>query len=516
MNKITPKILLIEPPFNRLYKDTYSLDRYPLSLGYLATTIRKETNWQILTYNADFNTNLKKELMDLKYLTGEGFQNYIKNLNDLSYHVWLEIKKTIKDFQPDVIGISAKSQNFKSAANIAKIAKEIDKDIIVIIGGPHPTIVNTEILKDKNIDIVVRGEGERTIIELLNCIIKEEKQFEGIKGISYQFGDKRIENPPRELIEDLNNLGFPHEYAKETLKDFNLYPKSAFSNIFSTRGCPYNCFFCGSKYIWGREVRFRSIDNIISEIKLLKRMGIKHINFDDDTFGINNNFIKKLCLSLIEHCPGLKWSCEIHVKLVNEENISIMKKSGCQHLKIGIESGNNEILKKIRKNITIEEALKAIQIIEKSGIDYSTFFIVGFPDETEKTLQDTISVIKKINGLIIYSIFTPYPGTEAYEYCKTNGLIPDNFDISLYNHQSPENCFCKNLSKEIFRKYTKQIEEYIDNHNSKRRLRYIFSIDNLFLFPIYLKKYGIKNGLLIILFALKNFLSAYKETTPNR
>jgi radical SAM superfamily enzyme YgiQ (UPF0313 family) len=309
------------------------------------------------------------------------------------------------------VGISAKTQNFKSATIIAKIAKEINCKIIVIIGGPHATIADTDILKNDDIDIVVRGEGESTIVDLLKNIGKGEKKLELVAGISYRDQGKIIKNPPRELIENLNILGFPHEYAKDTLKNYSQYPITAFSNIFSTRGCPYNCFFCGSKYIWGRKVRFRSVDNIISEVRSLQQMGLDRVNFDDDTFGVTSHFIKSLCLALIEHCPGLTWTCEVHVKLVNEENISIMKKAGCDHLSIGIESGNNEILKKIRKNITIEEAFDAIHIIEKYDIDYSTFFIVGFPFDTEETLQDTISAIKKINGHLLYSIFTPYPGT---------------------------------------------------------------------------------------------------------
>jgi radical SAM superfamily enzyme YgiQ (UPF0313 family) len=501
------KILIIEPVFHRLYKKTFSLDRYPLSLGYLATTIKKETNWQVMTYNADFNPNLKNENMDIKYLTGEGFQNYLKNLNNLSYPVWLEIKKTIVDFQPDVVGISAKTQNFKSATIIAKITKEISNKIVVVIGGPHATIANTEILKDDNIDIVVRGEGEGTIVDLLNNIGKEDSKFELIAGISYRYRDKIIENPPRELIRDLNTLGFPHEYAKDTLKNYSQYPKSAFSNIFSTRGCPHNCFFCGSKYIWGRKVRFRNVENIISEIRSLQQMGVTHINFSDDTFGINSNFIKSLCLALIEHCPSLRWSCEIHVKLVTEENISIMKTAGCDQIQIGIESGNNEMLKRIRKNITIEEAFNAIKIIEKYGIYYGAFFILGFPDDTEETLQDTISAMKKINGGLCYSIFTPYPGTEAYEYCKTNGLIPDNFDISLYSHQSPENCFCKNVSKERLYEIRMGIESYVDNQNYCKGFESIFSRKKLIDIPIFFKSYGLKNGTLIIFLALKNYAS---------
>ena len=142
------------------------------------------------------------------------------------------------------------------------------------------------------------------------------------------------------------------------------------------------------------------------------------ITFEDDTFGINKDYIARLCDAIIAGCPGLKWSCELHVKLADEKIISLMKKAGCYSISIGIESGNNEILKKIRKNITIEEAMKVCRIIKKQGIELCGFFMVGFPYETEDTLKDTMIAMNKIDyDALVYSIFTPYPGTESFEFC---------------------------------------------------------------------------------------------------
>src|SRR5450759_1075435 len=133
-----PRILLVEPPFYRLFKDTYSLERYPLSLGYLGGEIRKHTNWDVLAYNADFQPN--NESITVSCLTGIGFDNYLDNLNDLSRHIWKEIDLTIREYAPDVVGISAKSQNFASALLVARIVKRLNQDTIVILGGPHPSM----------------------------------------------------------------------------------------------------------------------------------------------------------------------------------------------------------------------------------------------------------------------------------------------------------------------------------------------------------------------------------------
>jgi len=432
------RILLIEPPFYRLYKATYSLTRYPLSLGYLAGTITKMTDWNVMVYNADFCQN-EEPSIKLDYMIGEGFKNYVNNLKNIDYAIWREIEAVIVEFRPSIIAITSKSQNFISVANVAKIAKKIDKEIVIIIGGPHPTLVGGKILGNPDIDLCVRGEGEITIIELLNAI-ENNKRMNGINGISYKDNGDIIDNPPRNFIDNLDELCFPHQSAAEVLKDYHKYPKRAFQYIFATRGCPYDCFFCGSRYIWGRKVRYRSPENIAKEINSLQVSGVHFVHFDDDTFGVNKKFLKDLCFALKNKCHGINWSCEIHVNLVDDENISLMKSAGCSKIMIGIESGNNHVLKENRKNITIEKALGAANIIKKYKLSLAAFFIVGFPQETKESLYDTLDAIKKIpTNDIFYSIFTPYPGTEAFEFCKEKGLIDEVFDVSLYNHQSDYN-----------------------------------------------------------------------------
>ena len=484
------RILLIEPPFYRLYKDTYSLTRYPLSLGYLTGTINKKTDWKVMAYNADFYQN--EEPLKTTFLIGEGFKNYLNNLKNVDYITWKEVKTVISDFRPSIVAITSKSQNFSSAAIVAKIAKSIDKEIVVIIGGPHPTMIGGKILENSDIDLCVRGEGEVTIIELLDAI-ENNKKLTGINGISYKDNGKIIDNPPRALIDNLDELCFPHQGADKVLKDYNQYPKMAFKNIFATRGCPYNCFFCGSRNIWGRKVRYRSPDNIVKEINSLQALGVNSIHFDDDTFGVNKKYLKELCLALKEKCQGISWSCEIHVNLVDDENISLMKSAGCIFIMMGVESGNNQLLKENRKNITIEQAFAAAKIIKRHNIVLSVFFIVGFPQETIESLNDTLRAIKKIpaDG-IVYSIFTPYPGTEAFDFCKEKGLINDSFDVSLYNHQSPLNCFSVNLSREQFRAIANKIEKFIERKNAQE--------DAIMIIKIFFSKNGLhqfrKRGIL--------------------
>lgn len=486
------KILLIEPPFCRLFKDTFSLDRFPLSLGYLSGTILKETDWNVMIYNADFFAHSDPDPYKISYITGIGFGNYMKNLKELSGQIWKEVKSNILAYKPTVVGISAKSQNFASARIVAKIVKEINKQIIVIVGGPHPSMAGREVLLNcPDIDICVKGEGERTIVELLNAIANK-RDFKNIQGIFYRNNSEIIESAPRDFIKDLDTLCFPNQGAYKVLMDYEKYPTTAFNHIFSARGCPYNCFFCGSRNIWSRKVRFRSNENVIEEIKDIRKEGLRSVNFEDDTFGVSDRRINDLCNAIIKHCPELKWKCEIPVKLVKEKNISLMKNAGCYQIQMGIESGNNEILKRIRKNITIEEAISACKIINKYGIELILFFMVGFPYDTEDTINDTLAAMKKIKcNKIEYSIFTPYPGTEAFEICKENGLIDDNYDVSLFNHQSPNNCFCINLTHERFRMLVSKCENYVDRKNKINRIKQIFSTNSIWR----IKEIGMANAL---------------------
>jgi len=478
VNKNKKRILLIEPPFYRLFKKTYSLTKYPLSLAYVAAAIKTQTDYEVMVYNVDFS--YREESIKNTYLTGKGFKNYIRTLNNPLENIWQEIKNVVESFAPDIVGISVKAQNFASSFMVAKIIKEVNRDILIIAGGPHASLAFKDILSKNVFDVCVRGEGEVTVVELLRTIDKQGNLGD-TAGLAYRSGEEIVISQNRGYITDLDSLPFPHEFAPQVLKDYDRYPKVAFQGIFATRGCPYNCFFCGSRGIWGRNVRYRSVANVSKEIELLCNRGVKRIHFEDDTFGLDRRYTIELCESLMQKCKGVSWSCELHVKSVDENIIHTMRKSNCVQILLGIESGNNEILKKIRKNITIEEALDACAIIQKNGISLYCFFMIGFPWDTLETIQDTMLAIRKIkNSEIDYSIFTPYPGTEAYEFCKEKDLITEPFNISLYNHQSPENSFCLNISHSEFRKIAYKIEQMLDTRNVicrfKQKMKKLFRL----------------------------------------
>ena len=471
------RLMLIEPPFYRLYHDQYCLVKYPLALGYLSGSILKNTNWSVQTYNADFNIEKKIFVPENDYISGEGFKRYLSSLKDYSLPIWKEIKNSIKQFNPSVVGISAKTQNFISATIVAKIAKEINPDIKILVGGVHSTMNGSKVLNCKNIDFLAIGEGENTIVELLHALEKDT-ELNSVSGIVFRDNGKIINTKPRAYVEDLDLLDFPLTNAPKVFKDFDKYPKEAFGYIFASRGCPYACTFCESKSMWTRKVRYRSPENVVAELKQMNEFGINKVNFDDDTFGISKKNIKTINNLMHDELPNMTYTCETVVQLAKDENVvKDMKHGGCTGVFVGIESGNNEMLKKIKKTQTTDESIQAMRNLQKHGIESHAFIMVGFPSETEETFKETMDFIPKLKpDSIIFSIFTPYPGSDIYNECKDEGIIEGEFDLAIYNHQSPLNCFTKYIPKERFYELRKKAVKYVDNYNRRKKIIRAFKI----------------------------------------
>lgn len=471
---MSKRILLVEPPFYRLYESDFVLANYPLSLGYLAGSILADTDWGVQVYSADFAVIDRPFHLSHKFLAGQGFRNYLSALRDPSAPVWAEVARAIREYAPDVVGITAKSQNFISACNVARIAKEVaaeqGREIFVVLGGPHATLTGREVFRCPHLDAAVLGEGERTTVELLRALEAEPRggaALAGVPGLLYRDGDSIAATAPRELLADLDALPFPHQAAPRVLRDHASFPVSAFMNVFATRGCPFHCVYCASRYLWTRKVRFRSPQNVVREMLALQELGVKRVHFDDDTFGTNKRHVHALCDAMIAGGVSVPWSCEIHVRLVDAAVVEKMRRAGCSLVFVGIESGSDEILRSIRKHTTIAQAHEACRIIKASGIKLYTFFMVGFPDETLETMGQTFEAMRTIGSdNLVYSIFTPYPGTESFDICRQRGLIGQDYDVGLYNHQSPENCFSSHIPREAFRRLAAEMEDFVDAYNS--------------------------------------------------
>jgi len=368
----------------------------------------------------------------------------ILNLTRLDFEQGIEI---VLEEKPDVIGVSCFTDR---RANVFKFLKRIKEEegIITVIGGIHPTLFPEQILKNyKYVDFIVRGEGEIIFNNLLAELKKHKNNLTEINGIAFCRDNEIIITKPERLIENLDELPYPkyerinNEFFKFTHYDerysFNGKKISELKQmaIITSRGCPFNCIYCSTASYWGRRVRYRSPENVISEIEYLhKEHNVEFINFIDDAFTINKERVKKICKLIIDRAIKVCWICETNVKTIDDEMLRIMKEAGCFAINYGVESGSPIILQNIKKSISVKEIEKAIEGAKKNNIIPDIFLMVGNPGENKKTIKETLLLLKRTKPSSGgWGILTIFPGTELYEYCKKIGYINDEYWLTEFS-----------------------------------------------------------------------------------
>jgi radical SAM superfamily enzyme YgiQ (UPF0313 family) len=456
------RLLLLEPPFYRLMEGGYGLSRYPLGLGYLAAMAAQAPEWRVAVYDADFEPHA--EPFRVTFLTGQGFLNYRRNLPDASFVAWRQARQVIERFRPRVVGISLRTPTLAAGLALARLVKAVDPGIVVVAGGPHATVMGPAVLDHPELDLAVLGEGEATLPELLRALGRGKDPAE-VAGLAVRRNGRGRATAPRAPLAELDSLPFPHLAAGQTLMDFQRYPSSAFRGMMASRGCPRRCSYCGSGAVWDK-VRRRTPENVASEARCLMGLGVGQVRFEDDTFGVNQGYLAQLCQTLGQQAPGLAFTCETHVGLISPASLAQLKQAGCQGVQLGIESGHDDILQAMGKGFSARRAWEACGMVRAAGLRLEVFFMVGHPRETEASLKATLRMIQDLPcDKIIYSIFTPYPGTADFGYCQRNGLIPPDFDPSLHNHQSPANHFCPEITAARFRELAGEVEQVVEARN---------------------------------------------------
>lgn len=444
------RILLINPPFYKLMGSHFN--GMSLGLCYIASVL-KDHGFYVRIYNAD-NLDTDKYLSQSEIL--KNCDNYKYILNNINHPIWQEVMQTIVDFNPDVIGLTASTGTYKSVEIIAKLVKDYNTNIILIIGGVHPTILPDDVVKNKLFDFIVRKEGEYTFLEIVSGKPKKD-----ILGISYMENNKIIHNIDRPPIKNLDDIPFP---ARDLY--LNKLDNTEYGYIITGRGCPFECIFCASKKIWGRKVRYRSVENIIKEIEYIQRLYKTTLfRFTDDTFSLNLDRAKRICQSIIDKNINIKWSCDTRVDTVDEELIILMKKAGCIRVRLGIESGSNRILKLMKKGITIEQIHEAVFLIKKMGLDFTIYIMIGFPTETNEDVQKTINLSRELNpNYNSLSILAPYPGTEIYDDILKSGIVLPEEHWEYFFHQSKDMISRLNIDRKL-------IDEFLSLNNDDGKSR---------------------------------------------
>lgn len=417
------------------------------------------------------------------YLEQNGFD---AKIFDALFNNWSERKLIyyIELYKPDVIGITAMTHEISQAAHIATLIK-YKLNVPVIIGGCHITALPKRTLNEFSVfDYGIIGEGEKSILELLKylCSKNTVSDLYSIAGLVFRDKKNIVVNRPRPWLthEQLDNLPFPafHHYYGDNKKA--LADKHSLYVMFSARGCPYNCAFC--MQVLGRQVRYFSAKRICDEIgHAISRYGAHTIDFSDDIFLFDNKRTREILRTMIARglSKQIRWSGSTHANMVNPEIIALAKQAGCVRLNMGIESGDNEILKAIGKKTTVEQVKKAVSVIKENKISLATYYILGHPNETRETLGKTVNLAISLNtDAIAVGIMVPYPGTKIYDMAKRGegGYCFLSKDWSEYDKYGGKALELKNLSYEELVKNRKRayIGIYLKNFRLFALLKYFW------------------------------------------
>ena len=368
---------------------------------------------------------------DLMYLAAIaeqlGFEAKIKD-----YSLGGDLDKDLREFKPDYVVANIATPTFKSDMEAVKRIKEkLPSCTMIVKGAPFLTYNTNVIYEHPYIDYVIMGEPELTLKEILEGVPDNE-----ILGICYSENFQGVKNEPRPFNEDLDSLPFPARH----LVDNTIYKRPDNGKVQAvikvSRGCPFHCFFCLASPVSGVKVRKRSAENIIAEIKeCVEKYNIRNFLFWSDIFNIDRDWTLDLCKKIIDSGLKITWSANTRADTMDDEMASLMYKSGCRLVSIGVESGSQEILNNIGKRITLDDIRNTVRVLKKNKIKIYNYFVLGLPWETEKTAEETIKfAIELDSNFVSFYTASPLPGTKFFAYALVNKLAEDglNFDGAYF------------------------------------------------------------------------------------
>lgn len=423
------KVLLINPPQTFYPGSEQPAGNLPIGLMYIAAVLQK----------ADY----KVEILDA--FMAATFQ---KNRETINVGMPFEqIKQEINARKPDIVGISGPfTCQIENSIKISNLTKEADPSILTVMGGPHVTLVPKEFLEEaKNVDIAVTSEGEYSMLDVAQAF-EGKKQLKEILGIAYRQNGKVMVNPSRPLIENLDELPYPaydlvdmEQYLNPKKIGYRSFRDKAISMI-TSRGCPFNCCFCAVHLHMGRGFRAHSAEYVLKHIEyVVDRFDVKNIFFEDDNLTLDLARFEAICDGLISNKVKIGWETPngVRADCLNLNLLKKMKKSGCQSVFFGVESGDQQILDNvICKSLDLNRVVEVAKICKDIGLKTGAFYIIGFPGEKKENMQRTVDFALRLKrdfnvGMHLF-MATPSYGTRLYEECKAKGYIQENLTWNAF------------------------------------------------------------------------------------
>jgi radical SAM superfamily enzyme YgiQ (UPF0313 family) len=427
------RVILIRP----FYKEVLKQQTFPLGLGYLAAVLRKNNYW-VRIYD-----------LNVLRITNKDFVNYLQNL------------------KVDFIGITALSWYYNAMVEICKLFKQNDKyrGVPLIIGGVHVSSLPEFSLRETGADAIVIGEGEVTLVDLLNTL-SLEGDLANVAGIGYLKDGIYQQTEPRELIDNLDELPFPawdliHPELYPSIPHGSFYKKGPVFPVFTSRGCPFECSYCASQNFWKHCIRYHSVHRIVDEIEfLVNKYGAREIHIWDDNFTLNNRRVVEFCKEIKRRKLNLYFACPNGVKVdtLDETLLKIMRDAGFYSLIFAIETGSKRVLKNIKKNIRLEKVPSIISSAKKYRYLTRAFFIFGLPSEKIQDVYTTSELALNLKlDLANFFMFTPLPGSSFfYEWLETKKVKDLRWDYDFFNNPQDMTGF-----NEIDQKIMFKLQKYL-------------------------------------------------------
>jgi anaerobic magnesium-protoporphyrin IX monomethyl ester cyclase len=343
------------------------------------------------------------------------------------------LQSLLENFKPRIVGLTAVTMTFDFAMKVVRDIKQLDPDILTVMGGPHVSFCARETLRAfPDLDLIALGEGERTVVDL--CRTADSGNSWGkVKGIAFRKGADICFSEKRERIAELDSLPVP---ARHLLPLGRYRALGMPVSLTTSRGCPFKCIFCVGRKMVGPRVRYRSPAKVVDELEYLNTLNFHQINIADDLFTANKHHCLAVCDEITKRGLKLTWTSFARVDTVTDEILTRMKAAGCSAVSFGIESGNPQILKTIKKGITLAQVTAAVDMCRRAGITPFASFILGLPGETPQTIQETMDFGAQLKDLGLsfgFHLLAPFPGTEIRESSDQYGIKILTDDWSQYH-----------------------------------------------------------------------------------
>jgi radical SAM superfamily enzyme YgiQ (UPF0313 family) len=468
-------ILIIDPPY-------IVLKGLPADRGYnigpvsLAAYLRKKgINSAVLTGDLLLDYHITNPVINIIHewrttvkSLAAGQRQIEMAVNDKDHIVWKKLAAAVRQINPKAVGIPYFTPMKSIVERVASLVREINPEIKIIVGSFHPTFCPEEVMGNPDFDFVIRGEGEIPLASLMKELNKANPKLETVPGIYYRDKVGQIQgNPGVSVICNLDELPF---LARDLVIncDYDIYRNH---NISTTRGCPYTCSFCADRRFWDGTVRRRSVENVIQEIKLLKKQyKVDSIDFVDGTFTYDRKYLETFCRTLINDRVDINWGCTARYDNIDENLLKLMKQSNCYGLYFGLESGSERVLKSMDKKLSLANVIRVSEMVRDSGITCISSVILGLPDEAKEDIDKTINLMKTFKtDFFDVNSYVPLPGSRLGD--SLNEEEKAKIDWGKVAYKSYDNYFSNAMSEAEFRRSQLKAYQIADSIRRKSMFR---------------------------------------------